>query len=100
METTQVTQAQLIDGRALGQAVRDSVAKRVAESGRPVRLDAVLVGSDRAAEIYASKQESTCAAVGIEYVLQEFALLFGQHDQKEGMSAFLEKRSPDYADLD
>ena len=69
METTQVTQAQLIDGRALGQAVRDSVAKRVAESGRPVRLDAVLVGSDRAAEIYASKQESTCAAVGIEYVL-------------------------------
>ncbi len=31
---------------------------------------------------------------GIEYVLQEFALLFAAGDQKEGMKAFLEKRSP------
>jgi enoyl-CoA hydratase/carnithine racemase len=31
---------------------------------------------------------------GIEYVLQEFALLFAGPDQKEGMSAFLEKREP------
>jgi enoyl-CoA hydratase/carnithine racemase len=31
---------------------------------------------------------------GIEYVLQEFALLFAGADQQEGMSAFLEKRAP------
>lgn len=37
---------------------------------------------------------------GVEYVLQEFALLFGQHDQREGMAAFLEKRSPEFRDLD
>jgi enoyl-CoA hydratase/carnithine racemase len=33
---------------------------------------------------------------GIEYVLQEFALLFAAGDQKEGMSAFLEKRPPNF----
>jgi enoyl-CoA hydratase/carnithine racemase len=33
---------------------------------------------------------------GIEYVLQEFALLFAGSDQKEGMSAFLEKREPKF----
>jgi methylenetetrahydrofolate dehydrogenase (NADP+)/methenyltetrahydrofolate cyclohydrolase len=69
METNTVTQAQLIDGKALGRAVRDSIAKRVAEATRPVRLDAVLVGSDRSAELYARNQESTCADVGIKYVL-------------------------------
>jgi enoyl-CoA hydratase len=31
---------------------------------------------------------------GIQYVLQEFALLFAGPDQKEGMAAFLEKRAP------
>ena len=33
---------------------------------------------------------------GIEYVLQEFALLFAAGDQKEGMKAFLEKRPPEF----
>ena len=69
MEPTQVNQANIIDGKALGQVVRSSIAQRVSESGIPVRLDAVLVGTDRAAEIYARNQESTCAEVGIEYVL-------------------------------
>ena len=34
--------------------------------------------------------------VALEYELQEFVRLFGTADQKEGMSAFLEKRKPNY----
>jgi enoyl-CoA hydratase/carnithine racemase len=33
---------------------------------------------------------------GVAYVLQEFALLFAGADQREGMSAFLEKRPPSF----
>lgn len=64
-----MNQARIIDGKALGQSVRSLIARRVSEASRQVRLDAVLVGTDRAAEIYARNQKSTCAEVGIEYVL-------------------------------
>lgn len=33
---------------------------------------------------------------GMQYVLHEFSLLFDSDDQKEGMSAFLEKRKPNF----
>ena len=59
----------LIDGKELSYAVRRQVARRVAESKRPVRLDAVLAGENKGAEIYAHNQRKTCAAVGIEYHL-------------------------------
>ncbi|MAC20539.1 MAG: bifunctional methylenetetrahydrofolate dehydrogenase/methenyltetrahydrofolate cyclohydrolase [Phycisphaerae bacterium] len=61
--------AQIINGKELSFAVRRQVARRVAESGRPVRLDAVIAGDDRGADIYARNQRKTCAAVGIEYHL-------------------------------
>ncbi|MFM9169980.1 MAG: bifunctional 5,10-methylenetetrahydrofolate dehydrogenase/5,10-methenyltetrahydrofolate cyclohydrolase [Phycisphaerales bacterium] len=38
-------------------------------AGRPVRLDALLVGDDRAAGIYALNQARTCEEIGIRYVL-------------------------------
>jgi len=69
MKPGEVSTTTIIDGKALGHKVREAVAARVAASDRPVRLDAVLVGNDRAAEIYARNQEKTCANVGIEYVL-------------------------------
>ena len=61
--------AQIIDGKALSERVRGDLRARIAASGRPVRLDALLVGDDRPAEIYALNQARTCAEVGIEYVL-------------------------------
>ena len=61
--------AKILDGKALAALVRTSVRERVAKAGRAVRLDAVLVGSDPAAELYAQSQSRTCAEVGVEYRL-------------------------------
>lgn len=61
--------AKIIDGKELSARVREDLVARIKAAGRPVRLDAVLVGSDRAASIYAENQAKTCAAVGIDYRL-------------------------------
>src|SRR4029453_13431425 len=66
--------ARIIDGKALAAQVQEEVKHRVAKlsaAGRPVRLDAILVGGDGAATIYARNQASTCQQLGIEYHLQE-----------------------------
>ena len=64
--------AQLIDGKALSARIRDQVAAEVAAlklQGKRVRLAAVLVGENSAAQVYAENQKRTCAQVGIEYEL-------------------------------
>ena len=40
----------------------------------------------------------TAMETGIRFERKVFQALFGTHDQKEGMSAFIEKRPPDYQD--
>jgi methylenetetrahydrofolate dehydrogenase (NADP+)/methenyltetrahydrofolate cyclohydrolase len=61
--------ASIIDGKELSARVRADLVTRIQAANRPVRLDAVLAGSDRAASIYAENQAKTCAAVGIDYRL-------------------------------
>jgi methylenetetrahydrofolate dehydrogenase (NADP+)/methenyltetrahydrofolate cyclohydrolase len=61
--------ASIIDGKELSARVRADLVTRIHAANRPVRLDAVLVGSDRAAAIYAENQAKTCTAVGIDYRL-------------------------------
>lgn len=61
--------ASIIDGKELSARVRADLVTRIQAANRPVRLDAVLVGSDRAASIYAENQAKTCTAVGIDYRL-------------------------------
>ncbi|MDG2022768.1 MAG: bifunctional 5,10-methylenetetrahydrofolate dehydrogenase/5,10-methenyltetrahydrofolate cyclohydrolase [Phycisphaerales bacterium] len=68
-ESTSSPTARPIDGKNLAFQVRRTVARRVAEGKRRVRLDAVLAGEDKGADIYAHNQRKTCAAVGIEYHL-------------------------------
>ena len=101
-ETAQT--AQIVDGKALAAAVRADVSQRVArlrEQGRRVRLDAVLAGGDRAAELYAESQARTCEAVGIEYRLHRLpanasyedvagrVLLLGSDDSVEAIMLHL-----------
>ncbi len=67
--------ARIIDGKALAHDHRSRIAERVRSlraAGKPVRLDAILVGSsDNAARQYADSQARTCAELGIEHHLHE-----------------------------
>lgn len=61
----------LIDGKRLSEEIRAKLAERVHRvkaSGRTVRLDAVLVGDDNSAGIYAENQAKACQVIGIEYI--------------------------------
>jgi len=73
METT----ASMIDGRALAEQFKARIRERVAAlkaQGRPVRLDALLVGgAGSPGAIYARNQAKTCLEVGIEYHLHELS---------------------------
>ena len=63
--------ALLVDGRRLAAEVRDALSQRIAMLDRTVRLDAVLVGTDRSAALYAENQARQCADVGIDYRLHQ-----------------------------
>lgn len=68
--------AAIIDGRRLALKFKADVSRRVElmrQRGRDVRLDAVLVGADEGAKIYAHNQARTCAELGIDYVLHELS---------------------------
>ncbi len=75
--------ATIIDGRALAARVKDGLAKRIAvlrNEGKNVRLDAVLVGGNQGAVMYAKNQARACGEVGIEYVLHELPETASQGD--------------------
>jgi methylenetetrahydrofolate dehydrogenase (NADP+)/methenyltetrahydrofolate cyclohydrolase len=61
--------AQLIDGKAIAQKVRDEVkagvARFAAEHGRPPGLDVVLVGEDPASVVYTRNKEKMSNEVGM-----------------------------------
>ncbi|QQR88991.1 MAG: bifunctional methylenetetrahydrofolate dehydrogenase/methenyltetrahydrofolate cyclohydrolase FolD [Myxococcales bacterium] len=61
--------AQFIDGKAIGQKVRDEVAKRakifLERYDRQARLDVILVGEDPASKIYVRNKERASAKAGI-----------------------------------
>ncbi len=67
-------QAKIIDGRAMAADVKRRMAQRVAElrrQGLSVRLDALIVGQDGAAGIYARNQGKMCREVDVEHHLHE-----------------------------
>ncbi len=71
---TVMQRAKIIDGRAMAADVKRQMAERVAAlqgRGRGVRLDAVLVGQDSGAALYARNQDKMCREVGIEHALHK-----------------------------
>lgn len=69
-----MSQAKIIDGRALAKQVKQQTANRIAKlrkQDRSVRLDAIIVGNEGAASIYARNQGKMCKEEAVEYVLHE-----------------------------
>jgi methylenetetrahydrofolate dehydrogenase (NADP+)/methenyltetrahydrofolate cyclohydrolase len=69
--------AELIDGKAVAQKVRDEVKldveRFVAEHGRPPGLDVVLVGADPASQVYTRNKERASVEVGMRGRLHRLA---------------------------
>ncbi len=63
--------ATIIDGVSLASTVKEDLSRRVGAIDGRVSLDAVLVGEDQGAKLYAKNQAKACAKVGIEYTLHQ-----------------------------
>lgn len=72
--TPMPSSARILDGAAYAAEIREQVARDVNElSARrgPIRLCAILVGTDDAGRLYAESQSKLCAKMGVEYRLTE-----------------------------
>jgi methylenetetrahydrofolate dehydrogenase (NADP+)/methenyltetrahydrofolate cyclohydrolase len=87
--------AQIIDGKAIAQKVRDGLKLRVdgykAEGSRAPSLAVVLVGDDPASQVYVGHKEKACANVGIKSVAHKIS---GDTNQAD-LEALLTKLSDD-----
>ncbi len=63
--------ATIIDGVSLAATVKQDLIRRVSAIEGRVSLDAVLVGDDQGAMLYAKNQAKACAKVGIAYTLHQ-----------------------------
>lgn len=82
--------AKLIDGKSLSAAIREKVAAEVAalkSQHKPVRLVALLVGDNPAAQVYAENQKKTCAQAGIGYELRTLPETTSAHDLRAAIHA-------------
>ncbi|MFZ5824034.1 MAG: tetrahydrofolate dehydrogenase/cyclohydrolase catalytic domain-containing protein, partial [Bacillota bacterium] len=75
--------AQVIDGKAIAQQVRDEVAQSVAqlkEQGLTPGLAVVLVGEDPASQVYTTNKEKTAKELGMHSVLHRLPATTSQAD--------------------
>lgn len=65
---------QLIDGKAVSQAVKERVRDEIAQNGLKIGLAVVIVGNDQASRVYVNNKKKACEFCGItsyEYALPE-----------------------------
>ena len=90
-----MTQAMVIDGRAVAAEIRSRVAEAAArlrnEMGLTAGLATVLVGSDPASQVYVRGKGRACAAAG----LASFELCLPAETSEAGLVAEVEKLSAD-----
>jgi methylenetetrahydrofolate dehydrogenase (NADP+) / methenyltetrahydrofolate cyclohydrolase len=75
-----MTNATLMDGKALSERVRAAVAREVAELERSVGLATVLVGDNPASAVYVRRKREACAEAGIESFHHELPQETGEEE--------------------
>jgi methylenetetrahydrofolate dehydrogenase (NADP+)/methenyltetrahydrofolate cyclohydrolase len=68
--------AKILDGKAIAADIRNEVEARIAAytvRHGPIRLCAILIGSDRGARIYADSQRMRCLHAGVQHELLELS---------------------------
>lgn len=78
--------ATIIDGVAIAARIKNEVAQRIAAlaaENKRVHLNAIIVGSTPAAEVYAHRQAEACRAVGMQYTLLTFPDDISQRQLRE-----------------
>lgn len=88
-EAHEIGLVNLIVPRAELDEVVESLTKALASKSR-----VALMSAKRAIQM----NLETSLNVGLSYEIEEWGTLFGTYDQKEGMSAFMEKRKPQFLD--
>ncbi|KYJ97318.1 enoyl-CoA hydratase-related protein [Microbacterium sp. CH1] len=96
----------VLSGRFMGaeEAERSGLVSRVVPAGDLLSEATTLaetIASKSLPSVYAAKAAldaalETALSEGLAHEKQAFAALFDTHDQKEGMAAFREKRTPDF----
>jgi len=83
--------AQLIDGKALSQSLRQRVGERakvLAAAGRPPGLAVILVGDDPASSVYVRNKVQACADHGLYSVLERHPATLSQDELLARVTAF------------
>lgn len=91
--------AQLMDGKAISEAVRKRIAKEIKslqeEQGITPGLAVVLVGEDPASEVYVKNKGKACEEVGISYELFRLSASVTQQELEETICSLNEREDID-----
>ena len=63
---------EIFDGKKLSKKILDDLAKKVKQENLKLKLGAVLVGKNKASEIFVREKEKACQKVGIDFQLFKF----------------------------
>ncbi len=86
-----------ISGRAIAKALYREAKTRVAtlnEKGMQVTLAVVLVGNDKASELYVGKKQKAAEKIGMQFALHRFPDTISKEDLTAGIQRIQEETSP------
>lgn len=82
--------ARILEGKPLATGIKQTLKSEIAALKRTLRVAAIHVGNDPAAELYMAMQKKACEGVGIEYAPQRFPDTVSEADLCQTIERFNE----------